>query len=244
MSYESGSSRGPSEALGYTAYELLRDDIWAGKLEPESKLRIERLCKSYKIGPSPMREALSRLAETGLVIAEPQRGYWVAPVSQEEYHDLIARRIDLEGQALTDSIENGSVEWESDVVAAYHRLSRAHSKLSDGTDVSFNSWAREDRAFHLATIANCTSPWLKRFCKMILNQLARYHRQRYLGGIAPGDQTEQEHARFVKAVIERDAARAVTLLKKHVLAVARRMAQDSLPDASRNRELTKKRYSI
>jgi len=229
MPTESHSAKGVSETLSGTAYELLRDDIVAGRFEPESKLLIEELCKTYKIGASPIREALSRLAEGNFVISEPQRGYWVAPVSLSEYHDLVNQRLFLESAALTDSIEHGDVEWESDVVAAYHRLARAHAKLADGTQESFIAWAKEDRAFHLATIANSTSPWLKRFCRLVLNQLARYHRQRYLSGVAPGDQTDQEHARFMRAVVERDAEKAVVLLKKHIRAVARRLATDHLP---------------
>ena len=232
MPTETQSAKGASETLSGSAYELLRDDIVAGRYEPETKLRIEDLCKTYKIGASPMREALSRLAAGNFVTSEPQRGYWVAPVSLAEYHDLVNQRLNLETAALIDSIEHGDVEWESNVVAAYHRLARAHAKLADGTQESFIAWAREDRAFHFATIANCSSPWLKRFCQLILNQLARYHRQRYLSGVAPGDQTDQEHARFMRAVVERDSEKAANMLRKHIRAVARRLATDHLPESA------------
>jgi GntR family transcriptional regulator, carbon starvation induced regulator len=220
-------ARGQSEALSYTAYDLLREDIVSGRFEPESKLRIDQLCELYRVGASPMREALSRLAETGLIVSEPQRGYWVAPVSLEEYQDLVTQRLNLEVPALADSIKNGDVEWESKVVGAYHRLSRSHAKL-DGSKESFIAWAKDDRAFHFAALEKCSSPWLLRFCRLIYDQLSRYHRQRYLVGITPGDQNESEHEKLLKAILDRDVERATTSLTKHIRAASRRLLKEEL----------------
>ena len=225
---EASGRKGSSDAASSTAYSLLREEIVAGRFEPEAKLRVEELCERYKIGASPMREALSRLAETGLVVSEPNRGYWLAPVSVEEYQDLIAQRLALEPRALADAIRHGDIEWEAQVLAAHHRLSRAHAKL-DGTEESFVAWAREDRAFHAATLSRCSSPWLLRFCALVSSQLSRYHRQRYLTGIKPGDQTEREHDALLKAILTRDVDLAVACLTKHITAVARRLVKDDLP---------------
>jgi DNA-binding GntR family transcriptional regulator len=231
MHANTNAGRISTETLGGAAYDRLWEDIVAGRYEPETKLRIDALCKAYNIGASPVREALARLSECGFVVASPQRGYWVAPVSLEEYRDLCDQRVSLEVPALIDSIEHGDVAWESTVVASYHRLARAHANLVDGSEESFMAWTREDRAFHLSTIAKCSSVWLKRFCETILNQLARYHRQRYLGGIVPGDQNDKEHLRFMRAVVERDKEKAPALLAKHIRAAARRLSGDQLPEA-------------
>lgn len=49
-------------------YEQIRDDIIAGNLLPDAKLKIRVLRHRYKTGTSPLREALSKLAAEGLAI--------------------------------------------------------------------------------------------------------------------------------------------------------------------------------
>src|SRR5215475_9391594 len=100
------------------AYRRLRDDIISGVLIPSEKLRIEHLRQRYGMGASALREALSRLVSDGLVECEAQRGYWVSPVSRAELEDITAARKVIEVEALRQSIEFGSLEWESRVVAA------------------------------------------------------------------------------------------------------------------------------
>ena len=216
-----------------SAFDLLREQIIAGRFEPGAKLRIEQLCAQYDVGASPMREALSRLAETNLVVFEPQRGYWVAPISIEEYRDLVGMRVRLESQALAESIHNGDLEWEAQVVAAFHRLSHAHKQLSTGTDEAFANWVREDRAFHMTTLSRCKSKWLLHFCRLIQDQLARYHRAQHLTGIDPGAVNQQEHARLLDAVLSRDVDFAVKTFTNHVSSVAQRVAPGT---AARGRE--------
>ena len=53
---------------------------------------------------SGVREALSRLWAEGLVVAEPQRGFHVSPVSLEHLTDLTLTRMEIEGLCLSRSI--------------------------------------------------------------------------------------------------------------------------------------------
>ena len=96
-----------------SAYWRLRDDILRGVLHPAAKLRIEHLRQSYGLGASALREALSRLVADGLVETEGQRGFWVAPISREELHDITSARQVMEVGALRQSIEHGSVDRKS-----------------------------------------------------------------------------------------------------------------------------------
>ncbi|WZB63375.1 GntR family transcriptional regulator [Achromobacter xylosoxidans] len=59
----------------------IRADIISGHLPPGGRLRIKELCERYGSGAIPLREALSRLATSGFVVAEDQRGFRVADVS-------------------------------------------------------------------------------------------------------------------------------------------------------------------
>lgn len=63
---------------------LIRDAIIAGEFAPGEHIRIKPLADSHGVSLIPVREALSRLLSTRIVIAEPNRGYFVAPAPTDE----------------------------------------------------------------------------------------------------------------------------------------------------------------
>lgn len=218
------SARGTVADTALTAaYDTIRQDLLGGRYEPGAKLRIEALCARYGFGASPIREALSRISESGLIVAVPQRGYRVAAVSLAEYRELVDMRLTLEPEALARSIARADIDWEARVAAAFHRLTSMHRLLRTKAPDGFRNWAREDRAFHLALIANCGSDWLLKFCGAVFDQTARYHRERILDGVAPVRDTENEHKALLEAVLEHDAKAATHLLRTHIKNVAARI---------------------
>ena len=60
------------------AFQRLRQDVLKGAFASGDKLKIEELQAAYAYSSSPMREALSRLSQQGLVSADERRGYRVA----------------------------------------------------------------------------------------------------------------------------------------------------------------------
>ncbi len=65
------------EAKTESAFERIRLAILAGELAPGMPLRMSQLSKHYEISATPLREALSRLEEKRLVVAEPNKvGAW------------------------------------------------------------------------------------------------------------------------------------------------------------------------
>lgn len=98
----------------------------AGSLATGSKLKIEDLQDLqdlYGFSSSPLREALSRLCQEGLVRADERRGFRVAPISAEDMADTRMRLI-LDLQALSDAISCGTDAWEAAIVAAFYRLEK------------------------------------------------------------------------------------------------------------------------
>lgn len=205
------------------AYKCIRDDLLAGEFEPGEKLRIDDVSDRYGVGLSPVREALSRLSETGLIVALPQRGYRVATISSDEYTDLVEMRLRLEPDALRNSILNADIDWEARVAAGYQRLASTQRNMKAGSTDGVRNWAQEDRRFHAALISNCTSPWMLNFCRTIHEQTARYHRTRILEGIAPATDTDDEHHALMLAALDRDEQRAADLLINHIRSVAVRI---------------------
>src|SRR3974390_224828 len=105
-------------SLTQTAYERLRGDLLACRLEPGARLRMGDLCRSLEVSLSAVREALSRLPAEGLVVAEPQRGFRAAPISADELRDLTSVRLEIEALCVRGAIARGDLSWEAQLVAA------------------------------------------------------------------------------------------------------------------------------
>ncbi|HEY1720630.1 MAG TPA: FCD domain-containing protein [Magnetospirillaceae bacterium] len=198
----------------------LRHEIVTGHFEPGEKLRPDLLEQQYGIGRNPIREALSRLAVEGLVRGEGQRGFQAAPVSRKELLDIADLRRTLSTMALTRSIQMGDENWEADVVAAYHRMSRMEKTLSGDPADYADEWEKRNSAFHAALESACGSPWLRHFCAILYEQSERYRRSavRY-PQLRPAIHTE--HRAIMEACITRDEAKACRLLGDHIMAGAK-----------------------
>ena len=85
-------------------YEALKQELLDGLHAPRSKLQIDLIAARFEVSLGAVREALSRLTSDRLVVAEPQRGFTVAPVSTEDLVDLTAVRIEIETRCLRSSI--------------------------------------------------------------------------------------------------------------------------------------------
>ncbi|WP_373377667.1 GntR family transcriptional regulator [Cupriavidus nantongensis] len=196
--------------------QAVREDIINGKLPAGSKLRLKELADRYQAGVIPLREALSRLCTTGFVLAIDQKGFRVAELSTDELLDVTRVRQQIETAALRDAIESADIAWESEVIAAHHRLTRIPMVLRGQGGVMNPEWETAHAAFHEVLIAGCRSPWMRRFSRVLRDQTARY---RFLSLAAPKAERSRdvaaEHEAMVNAILARDATKACKLLSDH-----------------------------
>ncbi|WP_397474468.1 GntR family transcriptional regulator [Pusillimonas sp.] len=203
----------------------IRQDLINGVFPAGAKLRIRELAERYDVGTIPLREALSRLCNTGFIDAIDQKGFRVSDVSEEELLDITRTRQKLESLALHEAIERHDGEWEGQVLAAYHQLKRVPLHL-EGPEKNINpDWERAHDSFHEVLISGCPSTWLKRFCATMREQTARYRALSAGIGHAEQRDVDAEHAAIVDAIIKRDADLACTLLSGHFAATSRLVAR-------------------
>lgn len=210
-------------------FELLRAEILSCRLAPSAKIRINDVAVRYEVSLGAAREALSRLAAAGLVVAEAQRGFTVSPVSRADLIDLTRTRITIETLCLRSAIANATIEWESALVAASHRLQRiSETALDDPTRLD-DSWASAHTAFHSALVASCDSPWLLRIRDMLFAQSDRYRHLSVPLRRSHRD-VNAEHKAILDATIADDADKACALLAEHFNATTQ-ILLDSIPFA-------------
>jgi GntR family transcriptional regulator, carbon starvation induced regulator len=201
------------KTLVESAYRALRRDIIEGHLPPGEKLRVEHLKDDYGVGAGTLREALSLLISDALVVSQGQRGFRVAPVSLDDFEDITQTRVMLECAALRQSIAMGDDAWEGDLLAAFHRLTKAEEKRIGAADRE--EWEERNRIFHEVLISACPSRWLKHFLSILYQQAERYRRLSLFLQPIPRD-IHAEHEALLQATMARDGDKAAMLLAEHI----------------------------
>ena len=135
-----------SVPLTEQAFRRLRQDVLAGTFAAGEKLKLDVLQEHYGFSSSPLREALSRLSQEGLIRADERRGFRVSPLSVEDMADITRMRLMLDLEALGASIDAGNDEWEAGIVAAFHRLEKVEKRLGDGPVVLDDDWSEHQFA--------------------------------------------------------------------------------------------------
>jgi GntR family carbon starvation induced transcriptional regulator len=208
----------PNEARGAQserAYAMIRSRILLGELAPGAKLRVEALQAALALSSTPVREALNRLTAEGLVQFEENRGFRAAPLLASDLRDITHLRVVIEGDALAGAIRHGDDRWEAAIVAAHYRLSQHEKKFADsGLEVG-EQWTALHKAFHMALIDACTYPRIVGTCGQLFDQSERYRRFAVRVKVVPRN-VRDEHESLMKAVLARQAARALELHRHHI----------------------------
>ena len=199
--------------VGEAAYRQIRGDIVFGRLPPGQRLKLDRLKETYDVGVSTLREILSRLSSEGLVVAEEQRGFQVAPVSVAELKELAALRLLLECSAIEQAFRVGDIEWEGRVVSAHHKLASVETRMLAGEDAPMEIWKQYDFEFHHALVSACGSRALTNLHAGVYD---RYLRYLLITVVFRGEATSKEHHLLLACALKRDAAEATTILTRHV----------------------------
>lgn len=199
--------------LGNSLAARLRTDIMCGAIPPGERLHLGELKARFGTSFSPLREALTRLAAEGMVVAEGQKGFHVAPISSENLTELVRLRTMLEEDALRESIRRGDDAWEERLVAAHFRLNKLNPDRAKPE--SEPAWEEAHRAYHMALVSACGMPLLLKFCGM-LHDLSDRYRRLFLQTSPHDSRAHTEHQSILDAALARDAEKACSILHAHI----------------------------
>lgn len=193
-------------------FDSLRHAIISAQFAPGQKLRIDQLGKDLDASIGAVREALSRLTAEGLVIAEPQKGFVVAPVSRKDLEDLTDARVEIECRCLTESIRHGTLDWEGRLLSLQHRLRVLGDAFRWPTSPEAERWHRLHEEFHEELTACCPNEWWLRLRRQLYLQSERYRR------LSKGHERDvaTEHDMIAKAAVARDTAAATEAMAQHL----------------------------
>lgn len=222
----------PDGSVGENIHRQIRNDIIFGRLLPGQKLRLEPMRQAYGISVATLREILSRLTAVGLVTAEGQKGFSVAPASECDLMEVSELRIMLEAKALKDSFAHGDLNWEANVVAAHYKLESVEAKVfAQKDDIPSDlreDWKRYDWQFHRALIQACPSKNLLDLHAIVFGKFLRYQLQTKT---IRGEIAADEHRQLLAAAKARDTEAAIAILKQHIYGSAAHLAPADTPSA-------------
>jgi len=202
--------------LSRAVFAAVRGEVLSGRLDPGSRLLPRELAAKYDVSVSVVREALTRLSEQGLVVAEPQLGFSVVSLDLDDMRDLYRLRVLIEGTALRDAIEHGDIEYESRVIASHHRLERTPQMVDDGSGQITEEWAAAHGEFHHQLLSASTSPRLRDLADRLRDTSELYRRWSTLTKNLPRRDIPDEHRALMQAVLDHDADGAVVLITDHI----------------------------
>ncbi|MGW3606486.1 GntR family transcriptional regulator [Micromonospora sp. NPDC005161] len=187
----------------------LREAILDGALQPSAWLREDELARTLQVSRTPVREALRRLADEGLVIKTAHQGTVVAGLSLEDILALYVVRENLEGVAGRLAAVRCTPELVAGLEAAQGRLSLAAARGGAA------ELARENLEFHRLLRTAAGNPYLERF----LTQVEHAVRRLPVSTFAKQGRAEAvlaEHQAIIDAIRASDGDAAEAAAKKHM----------------------------
>lgn len=127
----------------------------------------------------------------------------------------VIARTTIEILVLRSSIEHGNLAWESEVLAAHHRLARTPQMAADDPGRLSDDWAVAHAAFHLALLSACPNPFLLGTALSLRDSAELYRRWSVAQSTTTRD-IPAEHRAILDAVLAHDVDSAADLLARHI----------------------------
>jgi len=195
------------ESLADQISRELQERIVNVEIEQGEKINVSALEEEFGVSRAPVREALQRLVDKGLVEVKPRVGYFAIDLSSKQIKDLCELRKLLEIYSLKESLEHvdeSKVNYLLKKSIELQKNNQPHDKLRKKFDET-------DEELHKAIIDNSQNEFLKDFTERIHNLIAltRHLNERI-------EEAIDEHIYILKAMQESDKEKATEALNIHL----------------------------
>lgn len=207
-------------SLSEQAFTQLREAILSLRLRPGEPLVEQKLANALGISKTPIRQALLRLEQTGLVSAAPNRGYFVSHLTLQDAREILAVRGALEGLAAGEAcmrLSPQELEFLTDL------LSQSRAAFEHG----YHSVSEKlGHQFHLKLMEVAGNERLSTMIGILNDQ---YHRVRLVSNQTPGrlEHSLDEHEAVLAALAAGNVSRSEQLMRRHLLQVYQDLERDA-----------------
>lgn len=186
--------------------ELVRDRILSGEVPADLPIRQDALAAELGVSKIPLREALTRLEQEGLLRSQANRGFFVRSLNTEEAEEVYALRLKLEPEAVALAASRADEAERRGAGEALDMLERVTDVRGVG---AFN------RAFHLALIRPCGQPITSNILERLQVLSERYVRK-HLEPLGRDQRAQEEHRELLETWLARDSEGVAALMRSHI----------------------------
>lgn len=190
-------------------FNTLRQAILKGELKPGERLMEIALAERLGVSRTPIREAMRKLEQEGLVVMIPRRGAQVASITEKDLNDVLEVRIALENMAIEKACARMTAEETEKLKAAAKAF---EDTIAEGNLVHL---AEADVAFHEIIYQAADNVCLMQVLNNLREQIYRY-RVEYLKDEEMRRQLAREHEKLTQALAARDVKDAQELSYDHI----------------------------
>ena len=220
---EAGTS---SKKAWEEAYDVIQDQILTLQIKPGEAVTEIALSDKLGIGRTPVREALKRLEQEGLIVTHNQRKR-VYVLSIREVEEIFDLKTAIEGSVARWATERGKEEDFTELRILQEEIKLFLSaRAADPQDEEawLQKWLDLDRTLHAHLFKMAEN---HRSEGVIKNLNVQWHRLK-VGILAMEgriDRTVAEHQRFIEAILARDPDAAETAMKEHLQNLKRELVK-------------------
>lgn len=149
------SGQGAGKVLAEDIFLTLKEDILNADLPPETVLDEVKVMERFRVSRTPVREAIRRLAASGLVTIEPHRSAYVRPLSFDDIADFFEAYRLVQRMVFILSAERVTKPQLEDIAQIERRLEVACRAKNIKAVRVLNS------QFHVAVALGCTNRYLQ-----------------------------------------------------------------------------------
>lgn len=190
------------------AYMKIKEDILNGKLESGKKLIINDLAAAYNFSAMPIRSALARLEQDGLVQSIPHIGASVITTSFDDYFSLMLLRMDVEAMATRITTMSPTPK----LISALETL--LEQMINDNNNHDYGSYSNANRSFHLKIYLACNNPIIIQQYNSLVDR-TKISVQTFEALPHSTMDSCVEHKLWLDAIKDRDVEKSVRLIRHH-----------------------------
>lgn len=213
-------------SLAHEAYEAIKRDIIRTRLDPGQKIIQSELSDRYAVGTTPIREALQRLAQEGLVEPVPRYGYIVARITLYDVRELFELRVLLESASCRWAATRGDME---DLEAIRQVADFIYVK---GDEESYSVYLSANRDFHRSIAFVSGNHRLVPLITQVLDEMTRILYVAILHDLERFDVFVREHVDLADALCDRDPDLAEELIRAEI-ELTQKLVLDALIESGR-----------
>jgi DNA-binding GntR family transcriptional regulator len=215
-----------SRSLRERVYGALRDAIVTGELAPGQRLRDQLLAAQLGVSRTPVREALQRLDDEGLVQTSPRALTRVAPLDAQAARDAFPIVAVLHALAARQGVSRLAAHDVAEMRAANEALAAEVAAVERATILQA---IQADDRFHAVLLRAAANVEIVRTLERIMPKVRRLEYAQF--GSLAGYKSVQQHAAIIAACQRDDAQTVASLVEENWLSLGR-LIVSSLSDAA------------